>query len=214
MAPVDDKIAAARLEKQKSLKGVGTYQEVNAKIQDMGNQQVTAGVSSTQETAYRPPTMAEQADKNSQYHMEEHLKAKNAAYFLGLHPEFEEFIKLVRAGSIQFIVIAMCCVAAFGQTPPPAKTAPALSTAERTALQALEKQKQDAQQNFIQAQQAEGVIEQEYKASHAGFHVNPATFVVEADGTPAPAAPGAAVAPPAPVMPKLHRPTPATAPAK
>jgi hypothetical protein len=53
-------------------------------------------------TAYRPPTMAEQAEKNADYHAEQHGKHRAAANFLVQHPEFDQFIQLVRSGAIQF----------------------------------------------------------------------------------------------------------------
>ena len=190
MAPVDEKIAAARLERKKSM---GQVEQAGTGYANAA-QETIGGIAGCDTTAYRPPTMAEQAEKNAAYHFEEYNKAHDAAYFLSRHPEFDEFIRLVRSGAIQFIVFALCTVAAFAQkpqpptppTPPPAASSPAptLSTAEKTALQALEKQKQDAQQAFSQAQQAEGVIEREFTQAHPGHHINTLTFAVEADNAP------------------------------
>lgn len=56
---------------------------------------------------------------------------------------------------------------------------PQRSVAESVAIQALEKQKQDAQQQFTQAAQAEQTIVQQFAASHPGYQLNPGTFAVE-----------------------------------
>jgi hypothetical protein len=207
MAPVDEKIAQARLERKKSM--TGSYDPTaNA----LNQQETIGGIAGCDTAAYRPPTLAEQAEKNAAFHLTEHIKNQNAAYFLSAHPEFDEFIRLVRSGAVQFIVFALFAVAAFAQEPqppaqpppPPAASSPAptLSAAEKTALQALEKQKQDAQSQFSQAQQAEAVIEREFITAHSGFHINPQTFVVEENSTPATAG-APAKAPPA----LLHRPS-------
>ena len=65
-----------------------------------------------------------------------------------------------------------------------AESIPTLSTADRTALMALEARKATAQKEFNDAQQTELAIEREFATAHAGFHVNPQTFVVEADAKP------------------------------
>lgn len=49
----------------------------------------------------KPPSMAEEAYKRAQDHAEIAEKAIHAADFLRKHPEFEEFIRLIRKGSIQ-----------------------------------------------------------------------------------------------------------------
>lgn len=54
---------------------------------------------------------------------------------------------------------------------------PQLSTAERTALQTLESQKQ-------QAQQAEFRIDQEFRIAHPGYYINLQTFEVSKVPTP------------------------------
>ena len=48
------------------------------------------------------PSLRDQAQTRSNHHLEEAAKATDAANFFHLHPEFEEFIRLVRSGSIQF----------------------------------------------------------------------------------------------------------------
>ena len=205
MAPVDEKIAKARLERKKSMDNpIGSVATSGSSYANTPTV-VLGGVAECDTEPYGPPTMAEQAEKNAAYHFEEYNKAHNAAYFLSGHPEFDEFIRLVRSGAIQFLVLALCAAAAFAQkpqlptppTPPPAASSPAptLSTAEKTALQALEKQKQDAQQAFSQAQQAEQVIEREFTQSHPGHHINSLTFTVEADNAP-PDKPKAPIPPP------------------
>lgn len=59
------------------------------------------------------------------------------------------------------------------------KPIPQLSTADRTALSAMEVKKQEAQKTFNDAQQVELSILKEFETSHPGFIVNPQTFVVE-----------------------------------
>ena len=51
---------------------------------------------------YRPPTMQEQAEKAADHHAEQHGKQRAAANFFAAHPEFDQFIQLVRQGAIQF----------------------------------------------------------------------------------------------------------------
>jgi hypothetical protein len=47
-------------------------------------------------------SLRHEAEKRSMHHSQEASKAAEAANFFHLHPEFEEFIRLVRSGSIQF----------------------------------------------------------------------------------------------------------------
>ena len=61
---------------------------------------------------------------------------------------------------------------------------PSLSTADRVAIQTLEKAKQDAQKGYTDAQQSEVEIFREWQAAHPGYHINPQTFAVEADPKP------------------------------
>lgn len=49
-----------------------------------------------------PYTLCEEAAKSEQHHYEEAAKAGSAARFLSSHPEFDEFIRLVRSGAIRF----------------------------------------------------------------------------------------------------------------
>jgi hypothetical protein len=60
------------------------------------------------------------------------------------------------------------------------KPVPALSTADRVAIQACEKSKQEAQKQFQDAQQQELMILREFDAAHPGFTLNQQTFAVEA----------------------------------
>jgi cysteinyl-tRNA synthetase len=56
---------------------------------------------------------------------------------------------------------------------------PQLSAAEKTAIQALENQKKQAQEQFLAAQNQESVIEREFSTSHPGWHINAQSLVVE-----------------------------------
>lgn len=47
-------------------------------------------------------SLLEEAQNFVKYHQEEAEKASKAANFLQSHPEFEQFIKLLRSGAIQF----------------------------------------------------------------------------------------------------------------
>lgn len=51
---------------------------------------------------YRPPTLREQAEKNAALHATQAQKHSEAATFLMQHPEFDEFIRLIRSGALQF----------------------------------------------------------------------------------------------------------------
>jgi hypothetical protein len=231
--PADDVIAKARLEKLNSMKGQMHVSEVadwgsSIKAQIVSEQMETLGYD-------RLPSLMEQLEKTANYHFDQYQKSQGGVHFLKDHPEFDEFIRLVRSGAIQFIVFALCAVAAFSQTtqkssgpnspnivgngnvttpppppPPAAPSLPVLSTSDKIALQALEKQKQEAQQQFTNSNQSESVILREFTTAHPGYHVNPTTFIVEAD-----ASAGSA---PATTNPNLHRPThsatPPTPPAK
>lgn len=53
-------------------------------------------------TPYRPPTLRESAEKSVEYHREQADKSAMALAFFRAHPEFDEFVRLVRLGSIQF----------------------------------------------------------------------------------------------------------------
>ena len=47
-------------------------------------------------------SLRDEAAKSAQYHQEQAVKLEKAAIFFSQHPEFEEFIRLIRSGSIQF----------------------------------------------------------------------------------------------------------------
>jgi hypothetical protein len=66
---------------------------------------------------------------------------------------------------------------------------PELSTSDKVAITAIEQKKQDAQKQFSDAQQQEVAILREWSEAHKGWHVNPQTFVVEADTKSEPANP-------------------------
>ncbi len=59
--------------------------------------QAVAGIGS-----YRRPTLQEEAEKQAIYHSEMANKSAKAAAFLSANPAFDEFIRLVRSGVIQF----------------------------------------------------------------------------------------------------------------
>lgn len=79
------------------------------------------------------------------------------------------------------LAIALAALTASAQIAP----TPQLSTAEKVALQNLEKQKSEAQQTFMQAQQTEQQIEQDFAREHPGFHLSPVNFAVIKDAAPA-----------------------------
>jgi hypothetical protein len=79
---------------------------------------------------------------------------------------------------IVFALIGASAIA-FGQAQPPQ-----LSTADKVAIQTLEKTKQDARKQFEGAQQSELTVLSEWGASHPGYHVNQQTFAVEQDPKP------------------------------
>jgi hypothetical protein len=101
-------------------------------------------------------------------------------------------------------MLALATMAIFSQTKPtgtpatpPAAPSPQLGTADRVAIQSLEKQKQEAATAWQNAQQQELSVLREWAIAHPGFHVhfNPANpqdtqnFAVEADtSVPAPPA--------------------------
>lgn len=47
-------------------------------------------------------SLRDEAQKLAHHHQEQSDKAARAAAFLHQHPEFDEFIRLVRSGSLQF----------------------------------------------------------------------------------------------------------------
>jgi hypothetical protein len=47
-------------------------------------------------------SLRDEAQKRAMHHAEQAEKAQSAAIFFSQHPEFEEFLRLVRSGSIQF----------------------------------------------------------------------------------------------------------------
>lgn len=55
-----------------------------------------------QAQTYRPPTLREEAEKRVGHHRDQAEKADQAVAFLRENPAFDEFVRLVRAGVIQF----------------------------------------------------------------------------------------------------------------
>lgn len=78
------------------------------------------------------------------------------------------YFLLAAAGFLFFITFAM------SQAP-----SPQLSVAERVALQAIEKEKSDAQQMIERDMQAETNIEGDFATRNPGYRINPRTFLVE-----------------------------------
>lgn len=80
------------------------------------------------------------------------------------------------------LALALAMPAFAQQASKPASAAPPqLSTADKIAIQACEKSKQDAQKQWQDAQQQELSILREWNTAHPGFHVNQQSFAVEAD---------------------------------
>lgn len=50
---------------------------------------------------YRGPSMAEMHGKTAAHHAEQADKSAKAQTFFATHPEFDEFIQLIRQGAIQ-----------------------------------------------------------------------------------------------------------------
>lgn len=61
--------------------------------------------------------------------------------------------------------------------------APQLSTADKIAINTLEKTKQDARKSFEDAQAAEDQMRKEFATANPGWHIT-AGFIVEADAKP------------------------------
>lgn len=63
--------------------------------------------------------------------------------------------------------------------------APQLSTADKIAIQACEKAKQDARTTFDTAQKQESEILKEWQSAHPGFTIDPQSFEIEPVKAPA-----------------------------
>jgi hypothetical protein len=81
------------------------------------------------------------------------------------------------------LIAGILTLALFQAAPPSPE--PQLSAAEKTAIQALENQKKQAQEQFLAAQNQESVIEREFSTSHPGWHINAQSLVVEKNAPPA-----------------------------
>jgi hypothetical protein len=80
------------------------------------------------------------------------------------------------------LLLALALPLSAQQPPRPAdQPLPQLGTAEKVALQSLEKVKLDAQKQWQDASQQELTILREWALAHPGYHVNQQTFAVEAD---------------------------------
>lgn len=67
----------------------------------------------------------------------------------------------------------------------PKPETPSLSTADRVAIQSLEKTKADAAKQWQDAQQQELTVLREWQVAHPGWHIDQATFAVTPDAKPA-----------------------------
>lgn len=85
--------------------------EVNAKMQaqkqyDSRNYGGSVGVAPQEAThavrGDRQYTLKDEAGKAAEHHVAQANKFAAAHVFLSAHPEFDEFIRLIRSGSIQF----------------------------------------------------------------------------------------------------------------
>jgi hypothetical protein len=80
------------------------------------------------------------------------------------------------------------------QNPKPAevpKPTPALSTADKVAIQTFEKAKVDAQKQWNDAEQSEVTVLREWQVAHPGWHIHynpqgndPQNFAIESDAKP------------------------------
>lgn len=79
-------------------------QQLKAQLQEQAVYESAAPMGATcgQAIAGRPFTLSEEAQRNEQFHYDQASKAGSAARFLSAHAEFDEFVRLVRAGAIQF----------------------------------------------------------------------------------------------------------------
>lgn len=73
------------------------------------------------------------------------------------------------------LVVMLCAMSGLAQeAPKPTENTapPVIDTANRLALQVIEKQKQDLNEQFIKATQQELVIQREWAMSHPGWHID------------------------------------------
>jgi len=64
---------------------------------------------------------------------------------------------------------------------PQSPGAPSLSTADRVAIQSIEKAKVDLQKQFQEIQQQELTILREWQTAHPGWRIDPQTFAISAE---------------------------------
>jgi hypothetical protein len=76
--------------------------DVNECVPAQCDTRATTACCGQQETpsTYRP-SLKDEAAKSAQFHSDEAIKAAKAHSFLATHPEFDEFIQLIRAGAIR-----------------------------------------------------------------------------------------------------------------
>ena len=86
------------------------YAKMQAEKQYLNNASPTqphpvdqCGQAAMGQTPSRPGySLRDEAQKRAMHHHEQADKAQQSAVFLSQHPEFEEFIRLVRSGALQF----------------------------------------------------------------------------------------------------------------
>jgi hypothetical protein len=81
-----------------------TPENLNKRMQDTQSypQDVCAGQALPQTPSRPGYSLRDEAAKGAQYHQEQAVKCEKAMVFFSQHPEFEEFVRLIRSGSIQF----------------------------------------------------------------------------------------------------------------
>lgn len=98
------------------------------------------------------------------------------------------------AFTLFFTTIALFAQRGKSDVNPQANPAPQLSTADKVALQSIQKTQQDAAKEWQDAEQQKLLVLREWGASHPGFHIHynsqlpsdPQNYSVEAEGKPNP----------------------------
>ena len=91
---------------------------------------------------------------------------------------------------ISALTLLFTAIGLFGE--PPQTPAPQLSTADKVALQSIQKTQTDAAKAWQDAEQEKLTVLREWQMDHPGFHVHynpqfpndPQNYSVEADGAP------------------------------
>ncbi len=101
----------------------------------------------------------------------------------------KQLVRIVIFTAMAFAGLTLYAIAQQKPSATPAATPPQMSTAEKIAVQSLEKQKQDAATAWQTAQQQELSIMRDWSQAHPGFHLHfnpqnaqdPQNFTAEAD---------------------------------